>query len=155
MKYVVALGSVALLLSGCASGGTTAHFRTGVASDAYLADVAACQTAGREAANNVGRANPNNPALSSQAGAAFGAGFAEGLAKGKAMNEGFETCMAARNYRQVELNEAERSQFRALRNVDDRKAWLSNFAAQDHDSRAIPPQPPKECKPNALVTCTS
>ena len=155
MKYVVALGAVALALSGCASGGTTAHFRTGVASDAYLADVAACQTAGQEAANNVGRANPNNPALSSQAGAAFGAGFAEGLAKGKAMNEGFEGCMAARNYRQVELNEAERSQFRALRNVDDRKAWLSNFAAQNHDSRAIAPQPSKECKSNALVTCTS
>ncbi|WP_312139339.1 hypothetical protein [Brevundimonas sp.] len=155
MKYVVALGAVALVLSGCASGGTTAHFRTGVASDAYLADVAACQEVAQQAANNVAHVNSYNPALSSQVGAAIGAGFAEGLAKGKAMNEGFEGCMAARNYRQVELNEAERSQFRALRNVDDRKAWLSNFAAQDHDSRAIPPQPPKECKPNALVTCTS
>lgn len=154
MKYVVALGAVALVLSGCASGGTTAHFRTGVASDAYLADVAACQVAAQEAANNVGSVTSHNPALSSQAGAAFGAGFAEGMAKGKAMNEGFEGCMAARNYRQVELNEAERSQFRALRNVDDRKAWLSNFAAQNHDSRAITPQPPKECKSNALVICT-
>ena len=63
--------------------------------------------------------------------------------------------MATRSYRQVELTETERSQFRALRNVDDRKAWLSNFAAQNHEGRAIAPQPPKECKSNALVTCVS
>ena len=63
--------------------------------------------------------------------------------------------MAARDYRQVALTETERSQFRALRNVDDRKAWLSNFAAQNHDSRAIAPEPPKECKSNALVACVN
>jgi hypothetical protein len=155
MKYLVVLSAVGVVLSGCASGGTTAHFRTGVPSDTYLADVAACQEVARQAADNVGRANPNNPALGSQAGAALGAGFAEGLAKGKAMNEGFDGCMAARDYRQVALTETERSQFRALRNVDDRKAWLSNFAAQNHDSRAIAPEPPKECKSNALVTCVN
>lgn len=155
MKYVVAISAVALALSSCASRGTTTHFRAGVAADTYLTDVSSCQEAGREAANNVGRANPNNPALGSQAGAAFGAGFAEGLAKGKAMNDAFESCMTSRNYRQVALTPEEKAQFRAIRDVEERKSWLASFAARDLDSRAIPPAEAAVCKPNLLVTCAN
>lgn len=150
------LGLVAVLatLAGCASQGTTMHTRLGVAPDMLFADVESCQQIARTGGPSTQSA-PHNPALSSQAGAAFGAGLVEGYAKAQAQNTAYEGCMAQRGYLKTTLTPEERTAFRALRTVDERKVWLAEYAPRDHGDRAIAAPPPKPCKPNLLVACAN
>jgi len=148
----VACIALALMTAGCASIGQFSHSRTGLDPSVFLADSETCQTQGREAANVRPGTPGYNPALASQAGAAFGAGIAEGIAKAKAMTEAFNLCMAQLNYIRVALTPEEQSPFKALKTVDERKAWITTSAAQNNEARAVPPA---ECKSNALVTCTT
>lgn len=116
-----------------------------------MSDIESCQTLSRT--SGVGPTGvPYNPALSSQAGAAFGAGIGEGIAKAQAQQAGYERCMADRGYLQTTLTPEENAAYRALRTDDERKAWLAAFAARDHGERSVRRED-AVCKPNLIVAC--
>ena len=148
---LISLGLCAGLLTGCATRDPFVHTRLAVSQTELMSDIDACQALSRTGApgpNGV----PYNPALGSQAGAALGAGFAQGLAHGQAQQAGYERCMADRGYLQTTLTAEEREAYGALRTVDQKKAWLAVFAAEDHGLRSVRRAEP-ECKPNLLVAC--
>jgi len=154
MKRAVLLVAVAAL-SGCATRAPFAHTLLGATGDQILADTTSCQELSRTGTYTPPGSAVPNPALSSPSAAAFGSGFAEGLAKGQAQRVAYERCMADRGYLQTTMTPEERAAYRALKTVDERKAWMANFSATDHGERSVRLPDPAPCKPNMLVACAT
>lgn len=154
MKKTILLAAL-LALTGCATRPPFAHTLLGATGDQILADTTACQELSRTGTYVPPGSTTPNPALSSPAAAAFGAGFAEGLAKGQAQRAAYERCMADRGYLQTTMTPEEITAYRALKTVDERKAWMASFSATDHGDRSVRLADPAPCKPSALVACPS
>lgn len=150
LRALTGLG-LALTLSACATQAPFVHTKAALSEGELFADSETCRTL----AKNGGAAPASgalNPALPSQAGAALGAGFAQGVAQARAEMAGYESCMAQRGYLKTVLTAEELRTFRALRTDEERKAWMTRFAAQDHSARAAA-IPAKPCVSNALRRC--
>lgn len=142
MKLQILLISTgAIILTGCASGPPLSWHQTGVESDVFDSDLAACDAAGRDAMNGVSTPYYHPPAGSSTAaaaGGAFGAGFARGLAQGQARIDARRNCFVERGYRLTMLTDDEAAYFHALDTPAERQAYLHQIAAEERDASTFP-----------------